>query len=275
MNSLPKVTNSLRRIATELQVAHGEIVTKFLIERAVARLMQDPMLHDNLVFKGGFVLLSLYDSPRHTKDLDAVLVGKSPEIIHERIKQAMQKDMQDCTWFLYEDMVDLVTQNEYGGTRFQFRAGLLPIAKDIKRAQILNIDIGTGDPVTPGPIETLSHSLIGDDSISWRVYPIETVIAEKLHPLVALGQLNSRSKDIFDLHILLPKADTETLKKALARTFEYRGTPLPHKFSSHLSQINTNILQRGWKAAVATVRAHPDFDTAFEKVIELLEGHGL
>jgi hypothetical protein len=53
------------------------VETVFLIERLVARLIADKKLSQNLVFKGGFVGLRVYDSPRYTIDLDALLIGEN------------------------------------------------------------------------------------------------------------------------------------------------------------------------------------------------------
>lgn len=47
--------------------------------------------------------------------------------------------------------MDLATQGEYGGIRHTYRAGIGELLKDIKRAQIINLDLGIGDPITPGP----------------------------------------------------------------------------------------------------------------------------
>jgi len=50
-----------------------------------------------------------------------------------------------------------------------------------------------GDPVTPGPQKEQTPSLpSGNDEISWSVYPIETICAEKLHALISSGDENSR-----------------------------------------------------------------------------------
>ena len=75
---------------------------------------------------------------------------------------------------------------------------------NLKKAQLVNLDIGYGDPITPEPIKTKIASILEGNDISWRIYPIETSIAEKLYALVARQSFNSRSKDIFDLYVLLP-----------------------------------------------------------------------
>jgi hypothetical protein len=104
--------------------------------------------------------------------------------------------------------------------------------------------------------------------ISWSVYPIETIIAEKLHALIAYGDINSRSKDVYDLATFLPKADADILGEALKRCFDFRKTELPQSFSSTLSELNTKSLERGWTSATASVPGKTEFNTAFDVVVK-------
>jgi hypothetical protein len=78
---------------------------------------------------------------------------------------------------------------------------------NLKRAQVVHFDVGIGNPITLGPkiIET-PLLLLPQEHIRWSVYPVEMIIAEKLHALIAHGDINSRSKDIYDLANFLPKA---------------------------------------------------------------------
>lgn len=62
------------------------------------------------------------------------------------------------------------------------------------------MDIGFGDAVTPAAQEIVYPTLLDDlPSPRMRVYPRETVFAEKLEAIVSLGMANSRMKDYFDL----------------------------------------------------------------------------
>ena len=109
--------------------------------------------------------------------------------------------------------------------------------------------------------------LLKCEDFSWSVYPIETIIAEKLHALISHGNINSRSKDVYDLSIFLPKANAATLGKALKRSFSFRKTKLPPSFSEAIKAIKTTTLERGWLSAMASVPEPPKFKAAFEEVI--------
>jgi len=263
------VRKKLSNLAQKLKVPYRNVETVFLIERLVARLVTDKKLSQNLVFKGGFVGLRVYDSPRYTIDLDALLVKANIDSTLELVKQRAEIDSDDGTWFRFESQINLTTQGEYGGIRQVYRVGIGEILPDIKRAQAINFDLGIGDPVTPGPQKTETPSYFPqNEDISWSVYPVETICAEKLHALLTHGDANSRSKDVHDLSVFLPKTDAETLGTALKRCFEFRETELPEKISAEIKKINTSRLEQGWANSVSTVANAPEFKAAFDTVIK-------
>jgi predicted nucleotidyltransferase component of viral defense system len=61
-----------------------------------------------------------------------------------------------------------------------------------------------------------------------RAYPTEAVVAEKLHALVKLGELNSRLKDFYDLYVIAKEFTFEgsRLSRAISATFERRRTDI-------------------------------------------------
>ena len=265
----------IKRVANERGATYGEVMTEFLIERAAVRLVSIPFIYKHLIFKGGFVGLRVYGSPRFTTDLDAVIHQGNQNEVLKRACEAMVQEVDDHVWFVFEREIDLETQNEYGGTRLQFRAGLGLPPKDIRRMQIINIDIGTGDPVTPSARAEKTPTILGTGELSWCVYPIETIIAEKLHPLVRLGQENSRSKYMFDLAFYLPNAKPELLKEAIAKTFACRSDLPPTSMADFLVNLDLRTLRRGWRSATASIRPAPDFDHTVSLVIEWLRRYSV
>lgn len=240
----------------------------FLLERALARLVLDPDLHRGLVFKGGFVGMRVYGSERFTTDIDAALNGISSERAIEKIKKAMNEDMLDGAWFLFEKQEETAAQGEYGGLSLKFRGGLGETPAKIEKALRIGIDLGIGDPVTPGAVQRQTPQSIGEGTISWSVYPIETMIAEKLHALLFLGSKNSRSKDIYDMNLFRDKADPVALREAIERTFAYRDFPVPQSISEAISKIDTTILKRGWKSAIASVPEKMVFEDIMTSLIQ-------
>ncbi len=258
------IRQKLSVLSAELGVKYANLETIFLIERLVARLVSNKTLNQRLVFKGGFVGLKVYGSPRYTVDLDALLVKSNIESTLQLVKEKAETDLNDGAWFRFEDQVDLAAQGEYGGIRHVYRTGIGEVLKNLKKAKIVNFDLGIGDPITPGPQNKETPMLLSNgEELSWSVYPIETIIAEKLHALISHGDQNSRSKDIYDLAIFLPKANAPILREAIKKCFEYRKTDMPTRLSNTLKEIDTTRLKGGWVSAVASVPNAPSFQSAF------------
>ncbi len=262
------VRQKLTNLSAKLQVPYPNIETIFAIERLVARLVADKELSKRLVFKGGYVGLKVYESPRYTVDLDALLVRSDLDATLARTKENAEKDLDDGVWFRFESQLDLATQGEYGGVRQVYRVGLGEVLKNIKKAQIINFDIGIGDPITPGPQKVKTSSLIQEnDEVTWSVYPVETIVAEKLHAMVSHGDQNSRSKDVHDLALFLPKAEGKVLREAIQKCFKFRDTDVPPRFSDVLKRLDTTMLERGWASATASIPGVASFRSTFAEML--------
>src|SRR5690606_36063100 len=114
----------------------------------------------------------------------------------------------------------LFRSQEYQGVRIQLESKL-------ERARIpVQIDIGFGDAITPGPQQIEYPSLLGFPTPTISAYPRETVVAEKFQAMVMLGMANSRMKDFFDLWVLCEnfEFEGELLARAIQATFERRKT---------------------------------------------------
>jgi hypothetical protein len=112
----------------------------------------------------------------------------------------------------------------YGGVR-------VVIAGELAKARCkTQIDVGFGDAVTPGPVDSIYPVLLDDlPAPRLRAYPVYTVVAEKLHAIALLGMTNSRVKDYFDLSVLLEREtlDADLLAQAIKATFERRNMAVP------------------------------------------------
>jgi Nucleotidyl transferase AbiEii toxin, Type IV TA system len=113
---------------------------------------------------------------------------------------------------------------KYGGLRVKL-VGLLGKARCP-----VQLDVGYGDAVTPGPEEVAYPTLLEDlPPPKLKVYPRASVVAEKLEAIASLGIANSRMKDYFDLRALAREGAVgqDVLADAIAATFGRRGTALP------------------------------------------------
>lgn len=112
---------------------------------------------------------------------------------------------------------------EYQGLRIRLEARL-------GNARIpIQIDIGFGDAVTPGPEEITYPTLLDFPAPVVQAYPRETVVAEKFQAMVRLGIANSRMKDFYDLWMLAGQFEFQgaILCDGIRATFDRRKTTLP------------------------------------------------
>ncbi len=100
--------------------------------------------------------------------------------------------------------------DEYGGFRIRTTAGI----GDARIA--VATDIGFGDATEPC-IEMLDHPVLLDvPPPRLRGYAPETVVAEKFQAIVALGRVNSRMRDDYDLWMRNRSFDFERSRLAKA-----------------------------------------------------------
>lgn len=117
----------------------------------------------------------------------------------------------------------------------------------------VQLDIGFGDAVVPGPEEVQYPVIFGEMAEPHlRVYPRYTVVAEKLEALVSLGMANSRMKDYFDLWILAKHSDFDgaILSQAVRATFERRNTAIPNDVPIGLTEefVKDDLKEKQWQA---------------------------
>ena len=111
-------------------------------------------------------------------------------------------------------------------------------------------DIGFGDAVTPAPLQQAYPTLLDMPAPVLAVYPLETVVAEKLEAMVKLAGFNSRVKDYFDLWVLMryENIDRALLPTAIRATFARRQTALPARLPAGLAPEFAAARQTMWQA---------------------------
>jgi hypothetical protein len=153
---------------------------------------------------------------------------------------------------------------EYEGVRVRVQGGL-------GKARIsLQIDIGFGDVIVPGPSKIEYPVLLDFPAPELNGYTMESTIAEKFQAMVKLGALNSRMKDFYDIWMLSRAFDFkgETLTEAVEETFETRNTPItidPTAFDFSFAKDEDKKAQ--WQGFIRKAKL-TDAPEAFEDVVE-------
>jgi len=226
-NRAASIRARLLNVAKAQGVDFNQVLVRFALERILYRLTQSPHA-DRFLLKGALLFTLWYDMPhRATRDADLLGFGASDlESVAQVFREVAAVAVDDGIVFdpASVSVEEIRKEAGYGGVR-------VVIAGELAKARCkTQIDVGFGDAVTPGPVDSVYPVLLGDmPAPRLRAYPTYTVVAEKLHAIALLGMTNSRVKDYFDLSVLLQREtfDADLLAQAIKGTFERRGLAVP------------------------------------------------
>ena len=225
-NTAASVHRRLLNKTKESSRPFNELLQHFAIERFIYRLSKSPHA-DRFILKGA-LMFSVWSGSGSRPTMDIDLLGRidnSLEVIVAAMKDACGMDVEaDGMSFNAETVtaVRITEDAEYEGMRVRVRGGL-------GNARVsLQIDIGFGDVIVPGPIKVAYPALLDFPAPELNGYTMESTIAEKFQAMVKLGVLNSRMKDFYDIWMLSRTFDFrgEMLAEAVEKTFENRNTPI-------------------------------------------------
>lgn len=220
------VRAKLKKIAEKENKDFNLILTKFALERFLYRLSVSKH-RDSFLLKGALLFDLWFDFPlRATRDID-LLGFELPEAAYliEAFNEICAIEADDG--IIYEKKIraeEIRKEANYAGMRLTMLSYL-----DGARSTV-QVDVGYGDAVTPGP-ESARYPVLLDEfeAPQLKVYPCYSVVAEKLEAIISLGMANTRMKDYFDLWIILQqsKLNPKTLQIALHETTLRRKTLMP------------------------------------------------
>jgi hypothetical protein len=187
------------------------------------------------------------------------------QIVHEICDQDVEPD--GLSFDLKSVEGEIIKEDaEYQGVRVKWLGYL-------GKARInLRLDVGFGDIVTPAPKEVEIPTVLADmEKPRICAYPPETVIAEKYQAMIALGTVNSRMKDFFDLWYISNSMEFKMslLREAIGNTFKQRNTSLPEVMPIALTSEFAAQKQIQWAAFLSKSQI-VDTPTSFISVTERL-----
>lgn len=223
-----RVESIRQRLRNELR-ARGEDVSlglqRYAVERFLYRLGSSRH-RERFVLKGATLFAIWGTAYRPTRDVDFTGYGSSdPQDVLDAFREICNTP-DDVDQLVFD--TDRITaepirdSSEYDGLRIKIRARLGE--SDIP----LQVDIGFGNAIVPGPEEREFRTILGDPAPRILAYPTESVVAEKMHAMVTLGERNSRYKDFYDLYAMAGafRFERSTLVRAVRATFIRRATPV-------------------------------------------------
>ena len=265
--------------ASRVASIRQRLLDRYAVERLLYRLSESRH-RDEFLLKGAMLFALWFDQPhRPTRDADFLGFGSpDPQRLADIARELCTLPADDGLSFdLGSIRVEAIREEaKYDGLRMTL-AALLGNARCS-----VQWDIGFGDAVTPAALEATYPVLLDEmPAPRLRVYPRETVFAEKLEAIAVLGIANSRMKDYFDLLALIREGELSTadLPKAVAATFDRRGTARPDTvpFGLTAEYSSDASKQNQWRAFLTKSRLQaPDLDSTVAEIRNFLYGakHG-
>lgn len=271
-NLAKSVKDRLLAIARREGRIFDVVLVKFALERLLYRLSIS-VHKDRFVLKGGMlVTVWVADGNRVTRDADFLGHGDSdPARLIADFAEIMAVEGEDGLAYDTGALAATVIREEmeYGGVRLKTFAYL-------EKTRIpVTIDIGFGDAMADPTWRIHYPTLLDLPAPHIRSYPPATVVAEKFQAMVALGVLNGRMKDYYDLWAV-PQAiqiTAEDLDAAIAATFERRQTAVPRDRPPGLSveMFGDEGKRRQWRAYAASLDLEGvSLEVIIERVWELV-----
>lgn len=244
----------LKNVALQKNWNFNQLLFRYAVECFLRRLAGAPEANQ-FVLKGGnlFVIWQRGWSSRPTMDADFLCrgdwtPGRLESLFGRVCRMAVEPD-DGVTFDSHSIRSEPIREGgDYPGTRLRLIGHLGNVRLS------LQFDIGIGDAVTPAPRLASFPVLLDGGVPRIRVYPKETVVAEKFHTMVLRGIADSRMKDFYDVWLMteLFEFDGELLHRAIAATFKRRRTELPREMPLCLTDVfysdSTKIAQ--WRAFI-------------------------
>lgn len=233
----------IKRLAKEMEnkydLNYYEILQRYMFERVLERISVSNY-QDNFILKGGLLLSAMFGiDNRMTKDMDATITGidVSKDKMLKVLNEILSINLKDGVKFDVVDITDIREDDEYGGNKYHIVGKLQSLKVN------LEINISTGDKVTPRELKYKYPLIFEDRTIMITSYNIETILAEKIETVLWLGVFNSRMKDFYDIYYSLTKLrkdiDINILKEAVDNTFTKRNS---FEYLNDYEQIINSII---------------------------------
>lgn len=227
-----------------------ESLQRFMFERILERISVSKY-QDNFILKGGLLLVAMFGvENRTTKDMDTTITGIdiSKDKMVNVLNEILSIDLNDGVKFDIVSITDIREEDEYGGNKYH-------ITGRVNSTKVnLEIDISTGDKVTPKELKFKYPLLFEDRNILINSYNIETILAEKIETVLRRGKYNSRMKDYYDIYFFLTKLrneiDINIFKDAIDNTFTKRDSfEYLNDYSEIIkSIIDSDRIKTNWKS---------------------------
>ena len=249
MKTSEQIKGAIRNISKKTGVNPNSLLQMCLFEGILENLSKSKY-SDNFILKGGLLISALIGvDMRSTMDMDTTIRGiplnevSITKILNEILVIEIDADIE----YNLIKLLSIRQEDVYE----DFCASISCIFGKINAT--LNIDITTGDVITPREMNYSYSKILEEGTIPIMTYTIETILAEKFETISSRNITTTRARDFYDLYMIYSiykdKIDKGILRKAIERTSKYRGsfeTALQYKEIVELFR-ESETLKELWK----------------------------
>lgn len=224
MKTSEQIKGAIRNISKKTGVNPNSLLQMCLFEGILEKLSKSKY-SENFILKGGLLISSLIGvDMRSTMDMDITIRGiplnevSITKILNEILVIEIDADIE----YKLIKLSPIRQEDVYE----DFCASISCIFGKINAT--LNIDITTGDVITPREMNYSYSKILEEGTIPIMTYTIETILAEKFETISSRNITTTRARDFYDLYMIYSiykdKIDKGILRKAIERTSKYRGS---------------------------------------------------
>ena len=224
MKTSEQIKGAIRNISKKTGINPNSLLQMCLFEGILEKLSKSKY-SENFILKGGLLISSLIGvDMRSTMDMDTTLRGiplnevSITKILNEILAIEIDADIE----YKLIKLSPIRQEDVYE----DFCASISCIFGKINAT--LNIDITTGDVITPREMNYSYSKILEEGTIPIMTYTIETILAEKFETISSRNITTTRARDFYDLYMIYSiykdKIDKDILRKAIERTSKYRGS---------------------------------------------------
>ena len=224
MKTSEQIKGAIRNISKKTGVNPNSLLQMCLFEGILEKLSKSKY-SENFILKGGLLISSLIGvDMRSTMDMDTTLRGipLNEESISNILNEILAIEIDADIEYKLIKLSPIRQEDVYE----DFCASISCIFGKINAT--LNIDITTGDVITPREMNYSYSKILEEGTIPIMTYTIETILAEKFETISSRNITTTRARDFYDLYMIYSiykdKIDKDLLRKAIERTSKYRGS---------------------------------------------------
>lgn len=224
MKTAEQIKGVIRNISKEKGVNPNSLLQMCLFEGILEKLSKSKY-RENFILKGGLLISSLIGvDMRSTMDMDTTIKGipVNEETITRIINEILDIEIDLEISYKLIKLTPIRNADVYE----DFSASI-----ECKFGKInarLNIDITTGDVITPREIKYSYSRILEEGTIPIITYTIETILAEKFETISSRNITTTRARDFYDLYMIYNmytnKINQEILGEAIVKTARQRGS---------------------------------------------------